>query len=98
LPARRSTTDIGPRRRIGFRRSQSLDTRWVRASEGFFESFANLYTGGCGSHFGEIRGQSVRESGTRSSDARDGVCRVAFVESAMRSFTTGGAWTVVEAI
>ena len=77
-------------------------SRWTRVGlghpEGFFESFANLYTEVAEVILAKSEGRAYAKAELGFPDARDGVCGVAFVESAMRSFTAGGAWTAVEAI
>ena len=76
--------------------------RWTRAGlghpEGFFESFANIYTEVAEAILAKSEGRSYIKDELGFPDASDGVRGVAFVESAMRSFTSGGVWTGVEAI
>jgi predicted dehydrogenase len=76
--------------------------RWTRAGlghpEGFFESFANLYTEVAEVILAKTEGKSYQKAELGFPDASDGARGVAFVESAMRSFAAGGVWTAVEAI
>jgi predicted dehydrogenase len=76
--------------------------RWTRAGlghpEGFFESFANLYTEVAEALLAKSEGKTYTKGALGFPDASDGVQGVAFVESAMRSFAAGGVWTAVEAI
>jgi predicted dehydrogenase len=76
--------------------------RWTRAGlghpEGFFESFANLYTEVAEAILAKSEGRPYTKAELGFPDASDGVRGVAFVESAMRSFASGGGWTGVEAI
>jgi predicted dehydrogenase len=76
--------------------------RWTRAGlghpEGFFESFANLYTEVAEALLAKSEGKKYTKGALGFPDASDGVQGVAFVESAMRSFATGGGWTAVEAL
>ena len=74
-------------------------SRWTRVGlghpEGFFESFANLYTEVAEAILAKSEGRAYAKAELGFPDAHDGVCGVAFVESAMRSFAAGGAWTAV---
>jgi predicted dehydrogenase len=76
--------------------------RWTRAGlghpEGFFESFANIYTEVAEAILAKSEGRAYIKDALGFPDASDGVRGVAFVESAMRSFASGGVWTGVEAI
>src|SRR6201996_1582394 len=76
--------------------------RWTRAGlghpEGFFESFANIYTEVAEAILAKSEGRPYIKDQLGFPDASDGVRGVAFVESAMRSFASGGLWTAVEAI
>jgi len=76
--------------------------RWTRAGlghpEGFFEAFANLYTEVADALLAKARGQPYVKADLGFPDVTDGGRGVAFVESAMRSFAAGGAWTQVESI
>jgi predicted dehydrogenase len=76
--------------------------RWTRAGlghpEGFFESFANLYTEVAEAILAKSEGRAYVKDELGFPDASDGARGVAFVESAMRSFASGGVWTGVEAI
>ena len=76
--------------------------RWTRAGlghpEGFFESFANLYTEVAEAILAKSEGRPYTKAELGFPDASDGARGVAFVESAMRSFASGGVWTGVEAI
>jgi predicted dehydrogenase len=76
--------------------------RWTRAGlghpEGFFESFANLYTEVAEAILAKSEGRPYTKAELGFPDASDGARGVAFVESAMRSFASGGVWTSVEAI
>jgi predicted dehydrogenase len=76
--------------------------RWTRAGlghpEGFFESFANIYTEVADAILAKAEGRSYTKAELGFPDASDGARGVAFVESAMRSFASGGVWTGVEAI
>jgi predicted dehydrogenase len=76
--------------------------RWTRAGlghpEGFFESFANIYTEVAEAILAKSEGRSYVKDELGFPDASDGARGVAFVESAMRSFASGGVWTAVEAI
>src|ERR1700730_10206105 len=75
-------------------------SRWTRVGlghpEGFFESFANLYTEVAEAVVTKLEGRAYAKSAFGFPDASDGARGVAFVESAMRSFAAGGAWTAVE--
>jgi predicted dehydrogenase len=77
-------------------------TRWTRAGlghpEGFFESFANLYTEVAEAVLAKSEGRPYTKAELGFPDATDGVRGVAFVEAAMRSYASGGGWTGVEAI
>jgi predicted dehydrogenase len=77
-------------------------TRWTRAGlghpEGFFESFANIYTEVAEAILAKSEGRAYIKDELGFPDASDGARGVAFVESAMRSFASGGVWTGVEAI
>ena len=76
--------------------------RWTRAGlghpEGFFESFANIYTEVAEAILAKSEGRPYTKAELGFPDASDGARGVAFVESAMRSFASGGVWTRVEAI
>ena len=76
--------------------------RWTRAGlghpEGFFESFANIYTEVAEAILAKSEGRPYIKAELGFPDASDGARGVAFVESAMRSFASGGIWTGVEAI
>jgi predicted dehydrogenase len=76
--------------------------RWTRAGlghpEGFFESFANIYTEVAEAILAKSEGRSYVKDELGFPDASDGARGVAFVESAMRSYASGGVWTGVEAI
>ena len=76
--------------------------RWTRAGlghpEGFFESFANLYTEVAAAILAISEGRGYTKAVLGFPDASDGARGVAFVESAMRSFAAGGLWTAVEAV
>jgi predicted dehydrogenase len=76
--------------------------RWTRAGlghpEGFFESFANIYTEVAEAILAKSEGRAYTKDELGFPDASDGARGVAFVESAMRSFASGGVWTGVEAI
>jgi predicted dehydrogenase len=76
--------------------------RWTRAGlghpEGFFESFANIYTEVAEAILAKSEGRPYIKDELGFPDASDGVRGVAFVESAMRSFASGGVWTGVEDI
>jgi predicted dehydrogenase len=76
--------------------------RWTRAGlghpEGFFESFANIYTEVAEAILAKSEGRAYVKDELGFSDASDGARGVAFVESAMRSYASGGVWTGVEAI
>jgi predicted dehydrogenase len=76
--------------------------RWTRAGlghpEGFFESFANIYTEVAEAILAKSEGRPYVKAELGFPDASDGARGVAFVESAMRSFASGGVWTGVEAI
>ena len=76
--------------------------RWTRAGlghpEGFFESFANIYTEVAEAILAKSEGRPYTKAELGFPDASDGARGVAFVESAMRSFASGSVWTGVEAI
>jgi predicted dehydrogenase len=76
--------------------------RWTRVGlghpEGFFESFANIYTEVAEAILAKSEGRPYRKAELGFPDASDGARGVAFVESAMRSFASGGVWTGVEGI
>jgi predicted dehydrogenase len=76
--------------------------RWTRAGlghpEGFFESFANLYTEVAEAILARAEGRTYVKAELGFPEASDGARGVAFVESAMRSFAAGSVWTPVEAI
>ena len=76
--------------------------RWTRAGlghpEGFFESFANIYTEVAEAILAKAEGRAYIKDELGFPDASDGARGVAFVESAMHSFASGGVWTGVEAI
>jgi predicted dehydrogenase len=76
--------------------------RWTRVGlghpEGFFESFANIYTEVAEAILAKSEGRSYTKAELGFPDASDGARGVAFVESAMRSFASGGVWTGVEVI
>jgi predicted dehydrogenase len=76
--------------------------RWTRAGlghpEGFFESFANIYTEVAEAILAKSEGRAYAKDELGFPDASDGARGVAFVESAMRSFASGGVWTGIEAI
>ena len=76
--------------------------RWTRAGlghpEGFFESFANIYTEVAEAILAKSEGRAYIKDELGFPDASDGARGVAFVESAMRSFASGGVWTSVEPI
>jgi predicted dehydrogenase len=76
--------------------------RWTRAGlghpEGFFESFANIYTEVAEAILAKSEGRTYLKDELGFPDASDGARGVAFVESAMRSFGSGGVWTGVEDI
>src|ERR1700726_3721616 len=71
--------------------------RWTRAGlghpEGFFESFANIYTEVAEAILARAEGRAYIKEELGFPDASDGARGVAFVESAMRSFASGGVWT-----
>jgi predicted dehydrogenase len=76
--------------------------RWTRAGlghpEGFFESFANIYTEVAEAILAKSEGRAYAKAELGFPDVTDGARGVSFVESAMRSFAAGGVWTGVEAI
>ena len=77
-------------------------SRWTRVGlghpEGFFESFANLYTEAAEAILAKSEGRAYTKAELGFPDASDGARGVAFVESAMRSFAADGRWTAVETI
>jgi len=81
----------------------SRDARkWTRVGlghpEGFFEAFANLYTEVADALLAKADGKAYVKGDLGFPDVTDGARGVSFVESAMRSYTTGGLWTRVEAV
>ena len=74
--------------------------KWTRAGlghpEGFFEAFANLYTEVADALLGRAEGQKFTKAELGFPDVTDGLHGVAFVEAAMRSYASGGAWTATE--
>jgi predicted dehydrogenase len=76
--------------------------RWTRVGlghpEGFFEAFANLYTEVADALLAKSAGKAYTKADLGFPDVTDGARGVAFVESAMRSYATGSAWTQVESI
>jgi len=76
--------------------------RWTRVGlghpEGFFEAFANLYTEVADALSARSAGKAYAKPDLGFPDVTDGARGVAFVESAMRSYATGGGWTQVESI
>ena len=74
--------------------------KWTRAGlghpEGFFEAFANLYTEVADALLAKAEGRTFTKAELGFPDATDGLYGVAFVEAAMRSYATGGAWTAIE--
>jgi predicted dehydrogenase len=74
--------------------------KWTRAGlghpEGFFEAFANLYTEVADALLVRAEGRTFEKAELGFPDASDGLCGVAFVEAAMRSYGAGGAWTAIE--
>jgi predicted dehydrogenase len=76
--------------------------RWTRVGlghpEGFFEAFANLYTEVADALLAKSEGKAWVKNDLGFPDVTDGARGVAFVESAMRSYAAGGAWTQVESI
>jgi predicted dehydrogenase len=76
--------------------------KWTRAGlghpEGFFEAFANLYTEVADALLAKSDGKAYAKADLGFPDVTDGARGVSFVESAMRSYRTGGVWTQVEAI
>jgi predicted dehydrogenase len=76
--------------------------RWTRVGlghpEGFFESFANLYSEVAEAILAKSGGRAYVKAELGFPDAADGARGVAFVESAMRSFAAGGVWTAVETV
>jgi predicted dehydrogenase len=76
--------------------------RWTRVGlghpEGFLESFANIYTEVAEAILAKSEGRPYTKAELGFPDASDGARGVAFVESAMRSFASGGVWTGVEGI
>jgi predicted dehydrogenase len=76
--------------------------KWTRVGlghpEGFFEAFANLYTEVADALLAKADGKAYVKGDLGFPDVTDGARGVSFVESAMRSYTTGGVWTRVEAV
>jgi len=76
--------------------------RWTRVGlghpEGFFEAFANLYTEVADALLAKAEGTPYAKTDLSFPGVTDGALGVAFVESAMRSYAKGGAWTPVESI
>jgi predicted dehydrogenase len=76
--------------------------KWTRVGlghpEGFFEAFANLYTEVADALLAKSDGKAYAKADLGFPDVTDGARGVSFVESAMRSYRTGGVWTQVEAI
>jgi predicted dehydrogenase len=76
--------------------------RWTRVGlghpEGFFEAFANLYTEVADALLAKSDGKAYAKADLGFPDVTDGARGVAFVESAMHSYATGGAWTQVEPV
>ncbi len=76
--------------------------RWTRAGlghpEGFFEAFANLYTEVADALLAKAAGSAWVKAELGFPDVTDGVRGVSFVESAMRSYASGGAWTQIEPV
>jgi predicted dehydrogenase len=76
--------------------------KWTRVGlghpEGFFEAFANLYTEVADALLAKSDGKAYAKADLGFPDVTDGARGVSFVESAMRSYRTGGVWTEVEAI
>jgi predicted dehydrogenase len=76
--------------------------RWTRVGlghpEGFFEAFANLYTEVADALLAKSDGKAYAKADLGFPDVTDGARGVAFVESAMHSYATGGAWTQVESV
>jgi predicted dehydrogenase len=76
--------------------------RWTRVGlghpEGFFEAFANLYTEVADALLAKSEGKTWVKADLGFPDVTDGVRGVSFVESAMRPYRAGGAWTQVESI
>jgi predicted dehydrogenase len=76
--------------------------RWTRVGlghpEGFFEAFANLYTEVADALLAKSDGKPYAKADLGFPDVTDGARGASFVESAMRSYTTGGVWTPVESI
>jgi predicted dehydrogenase len=74
--------------------------KWTRAGlghpEGFFEAFANLYTELADALLARAEGRPFTKSELGFPDASDGLKGAAFVEAAMRSYTSGGVWTALE--
>jgi predicted dehydrogenase len=74
--------------------------KWTRAGlghpEGFFEAFSNLYTEVADALLAKAEGRTFAKAELGFPDATDGLHGVAFVEAAMRSYATGGAWTAIE--
>ena len=76
--------------------------KWTRVGlghpEGFFEAFANLYTEVADALLAKSDRKAYAKADLGFPDVTDGARGVSFVESAMRSYRTGGVWTQVEAI
>jgi predicted dehydrogenase len=76
--------------------------KWTRVGlghpEGFFEAFANLYTEVADALLAKSDGKAYAKADLSFPDVTDGARGVSFVESAMRSYRTGGVWTQVEVI
>jgi hypothetical protein len=66
--------------------------------EGFFEAFANLYTEVADALLAKSEGKPYAKAELGFPDVTDGARGVSFVENAMRSYATGGAWMHVEAV
>ena len=76
--------------------------RWTRVGlghpEGFFEAFANLYAEVADALLAKSAGKPYAKTDLGFPDVTAGARGVSFVESAMRSYATGGIWTHVEAV
>jgi predicted dehydrogenase len=76
--------------------------RWTRVGlghpEGFFEAFANLYTEVADALLAKSEGKAHAKADLGFPDVTDGARGISFVEGAMRSCATGGAWTHIEAV
>jgi predicted dehydrogenase len=74
--------------------------KWTRAGlghpEGFFEAFSNLYTEVADALLARAEGRTYARAELGFPDASDGLQGVAFVEAAMRSYASGGAWAAIE--